>query len=228
MRRTVFPASAILVLLLAGVSAHEGDSLKQALKSFHDVLAGLVHGPAEKGDFAPVRAQAEEFARLRTGIMAASLPPKLAKRCPEISTRAQELSRAVDSLAMRAKEKAPDAAVRAAFESVHVAYRNLNGAMASLEDLFQAFHDVLHPLWHDAYPNKNAAAIKAETPKLKVRAKLILSTAEGADQAKVPGARSLLDAVTTLDEAVAAKDDMAVLEALRIVHEAYEKLAEGH
>ncbi len=103
-----------LALIVAAAPAQDcifktkdDDSLKQALKNFHDVLAGLVHGPAEKGDFAPVRAQAEELARLRTGIMAASLPPKLAKRCPDLSARAQELSRAVDSRAMRAKEKAP-------------------------------------------------------------------------------------------------------------------------
>jgi len=237
MRRILTLSFVTLVLFLGGAPGYsqdcifktkEDDSLRQALKDFHDLLSSLVHGPAEKGDFAPVRAQAGEFSRLRGGIMASTLPARLGKRCPEISAKAQELSKAVDSLATRAKENAPDAAVKAAFDSVHVAYRNLSGAMTSLDDLLQAFHDVLRPLWHDAYPNKDAAAIKAETPKLKVRAKLILSTAEGSDKPKAPGARKLLDAVATLDEAVAAKDDASVLEALRIVHDAYENLAGGH
>ncbi len=237
MQKTVLPSIAILLLILWGVPAsaqdcifkpREDDSLRQALKSFHDVLAELVHGPAEKGDFAPVRARAEELVKLRDGIMAAGLPTKLIKRCAEISARATDLSTGVDNLVAQSKANAADAAIKAAFDSVHAAYRSLNSAMVSLEDLLEAFHDLLHPLWHDAYPNKDAAAIKAETPRLKVRAKLILSTAESTDRSRAPVAKGLLDAVTTLEEAVAARDDMAVLEALRIVHEAYEKLVGGH
>ncbi len=237
MKRTVVPFGSTLFLVLLAVPASaqdcifkatEDDSLRQALKSFHDVLAGLVHGPAEKGDFGPVRARAQDLAKLRDGIMAAGLPSKLAKRCAEISARATDLSKGVDSLVAESKANAADAAIKTTFDSVHAAYRSLNSAMISLEDLLEAFHDLLHPLWHDAYPNKDAAAIKAETPRLKVRAKLILCTAESTDRSRVVGAKGLLDAVTTLEEAVAAKDDMAMLEALRIVHEAYEKLAGGH
>ncbi len=237
MQKIAVPVVSILLLILMGVPAfaqdcifkpREDDSLRQALKSFHDVLAGLVHGPAEKGDFAPVRAQAGELAKLRDGIMAAGLPTRLAKRCAEISKRATDLSAGVNTLVAQSKANAADEAIKAAFDSVHAAYRSLNSAMISLEDLLDAFHDLLHPLWHDAYPNKDAAAIKAETPKLKVRAKLILSTAESTDKPRSGAARGLLDAVATLEEAMAAKDDLAVLEALRIVHEAYEKLAGGH
>ena len=117
--------------------------------------------------------------------------------------------------------------VKAAFDGVHTAYRDLNSALTSLEELLEGFHEVMHPLWHDAYPKKDAAAIKAEAPKLKVRAKLILSTAQNIDKGKVAGAQKLLDAVTTLEEASAANDDASILEALRLVHEVYEKLAEG-
>ncbi|NWG12654.1 MAG: hypothetical protein HXY20_03870 [Acidobacteria bacterium] len=225
------------LFMLSGVPAcaqdcifktREDESLKQALKSFHDVLSELVHGPAEKGDFGPVRARAGELAKLRDGIMAAGLPARMVKRCAEISARATDLSKGVENLVAQTEANAIDAAIKTAFDTVHVAYRNLNGALTSLEDLLDAFHDLLHPLWHDAYPNKDAAAIKTATPRLKVRAKLILSSAQSTDKPKAPGAKNLLDAVTTLEEAVAAKDDLAILEALRMVHEAYEMLAGGH
>ena len=208
--------------------AQDDETLRQALKDFHDVLAELVHGPAEKGDFAQVRARAGELARLRTGIMSANLPTKLAKRCADISAKSKALSSAVDRLVAQSGSGSDHAALKAAFESVHLGYRTLNGAMTTLDDLLEAFHDLLYPLWHDAYPKKDAAAIKAEAAKLKVRAKLILGSAESSEKPRVPGAKALLDGVTTLEEAVAAKDDMAVLEALRLVHDAYEKLAEGH
>lgn len=227
---------AVVGLLLASTAARpqdcifkikNDDSLQKALKQFHDVMSSLVHGPLEKGDLGPVRAQAPEFAKHRDVIMAASLPPKLARRCPEISARAAELSRAVDRLIDEASSKAGDEAIKAAFDAVHAAYRNLNSAQTTLDDLLEAFHEILHPLWHDAYPAKDAAAVKAEIPKLKVRAKVIMSTAEASDKARVPGAKSLLETVAMLEEAAAARDDTALLEALRIVHDAYEKLAEA-
>lgn len=205
----------------------DDDSLQKALWQFHDVLRALVHGPLEQDDLGPVRIQAPELARHRDAILAAGLPSKLARRCPEISARAAELSRAVDRLLDQVSNKAGNEAVKTALDAVHTAYRNLNSAQTSLDDLLEAFHEILHPLWHDAYPAKDAAAVKAEIPKLKVRAKAILSTAQASDKAKVSGAKSLLEAVTALEEAAAAKDDAGLLEALRIVHDAYEKLAEA-
>ncbi len=59
----------------------DDDSLKQALKNFHDVLSALVHGTAEQGDFTAVRAKSGELAGLRDGIMAAGIPASFAKRC---------------------------------------------------------------------------------------------------------------------------------------------------
>ncbi|MFH1574829.1 MAG: hypothetical protein ABIG68_12660 [Acidobacteriota bacterium] len=237
MYRRLIPGFAFLLLWTAASGAYAQDcvfktqadeSLRQALKNFHDAMSQLIHGPAEQGDFAPVKAKAGELAALRDGIMAANLPEKLARRCADISAKAGELSKAVDDLAAQARRNAGDEAMKTALDAVHTAYRNLNSAQTTLDDLLEAFHDVMHPLWHDAYPDKDAAAIKKEIPKLKVRAKLILSTAENAEKGRTAGARSLLEAVTTLEEAAAAQDDMAVLEALRIVHDAYEKLAEGH
>ena len=60
------------------------DSFKKAMSSFHDVMSGLVHGAAGKGDVAEVRTKAADLARLKDGIMASALPVNLGKRCPEI------------------------------------------------------------------------------------------------------------------------------------------------
>jgi hypothetical protein len=198
------------------------------MNDFHDVMRALVHGPAEKGDFTQVRARAKEFEKLRDGILAAHLPPKLSARCGEISAKARALSAAVDDLIAQSLAGAGnDESMKSAFDKVHTGYRELNSSLTTLDDLLDAFHDTIHPLWHDSYPNKDATAIKKEIPRLKVRARLILRTAEASDKTKVKGANSLLEAVTLLEEAGAADDDLAVLEALRLVHDAYEGLA-GH
>jgi len=227
-------AAVLLTLGVPGVlgqncifETNDDESLRLSLKSFHDVMAALIHGPAEKGDFSQVGAKADELAKLRTAIMSASLPAKLAGRCADISAKATELSKAVDNLAAQGKAKSDDKTMKAALDAVHVAYRNLNSSLTTLDDLLDAFHTVLHPLWHNAYPKKDTAAIKEAIPKLKVRARLIVATADGADKAKLPGAQKLLESVTTLEEAAAAKDDLAILESLRIAHDNYESLAEG-
>jgi hypothetical protein len=87
-----------------------------------------------------------------------------------------------------------------------------------------AFHDVLHPLWHDLYPRKDYNGIKARVPELKARA---------ADLTAVnlpPGARAkraqrdaLIKAVGDLD--AAKQDDRKFAKAFAKVHDAFEKLA---
>ncbi len=203
------------------------ESFSQALKSYHEVMAALVHGPADKGDLSQVRARADELVKLSKGILDAGLPDKLYKRCAEISAKAKELAQASDGLLARSRADSANEAMKGGLERVHNAYRDLNSALTTLQDLLDGFHDVLHPLWHEAYPKKDVAAIKAQIPKLKVRAKLILSTAETREKNRVAGAKGLLEAVTTLEEAAAANDSASILEALRVAHDAYEKLAEG-
>lgn len=203
------------------------ESLSQALRLFHETMAALVHGPADKGDYTQVRARAEELVRLSRGVTGANIPEKLAGRCAEISVKARELGAAADNLLAQSRASGGNEAMKAGLDRVHAAYRELNGSLTTLQDMLDAFHDLLHPLWHEAYPTKDVAAIKKDVPKLKVRAKLILSTAESREKARVAGAQSLVEVVTTLEEAAAADDSPSILEALRIVHEAYEKLAEG-
>jgi len=203
------------------------DSLTQALKRFHEEMAALVHGPADGGDYTQVKARAEELVKLSRGVAAANISEKLATRCGELTSRARELTDATANLLAQSRANAGAEAMKAGLDRVHAAYRGLNGALTTLQDMLDGFHDLLHPLWHEAFPNKNTAAIKTEVPKLKVRAKLILSTAESREKSRAAGAKSLLDAVTILEEAAAVDDNPSILEALRIVHEAYEKLAEG-
>lgn len=205
----------------------EDDSLRQSLKGFHDVLSSLVHGPAAKGDFGPVKEKAATLSEWREKILASNLTAQLAKRCGEISARASSLSGTVDKLVAEATADSSDEVMKAALDEVHNAYRDLNNSLTTLEDLLEAFHDVMHPLWHEAYPDKDVEAIKAAIPKLSVRAKLIVATAESTEPSKLTDARSLLEKTELLTEAGKADDELAVLEALRITHDAYEKLAEG-
>jgi hypothetical protein len=205
----------------------DDDSLRMTLGDFHDVMSQVIHGPAGQGDYGAVAKQAPELARLKDVVMKSSLPTNLAGRCSEISAKATELSKAVDQLVAASRPGDGNASIKPALDRVHRAYQDLNGSLTSLEDLLDDFHTLIRPLWHSAYPKKDVTAIKAAAPKLRIRSRLIVATAEKLAPARVEKAKKLQDATGMLDEAIAADDSPSILEALRIVHDSYEQLAEG-
>ena len=205
----------------------DDDSLRMALGEFHDVMSQLIHGPAGQGDYGAVAKQAPELARLKDDVMESSLPKNLEGRCGEISAKATELSTAVDQLVAASGSGDDSDSVKPALDRVHRAYQDLNGSLTTMEDLLDDFHTLIRPLWHGAYPKKDVAAIQAAAPKLRIRSRLILATAEKLAPARVDKAQKLQDATGMLDEAIAADDGPSILEALRIVHDSYEQLAEG-
>jgi hypothetical protein len=213
---SLLPAS--LMAQECGFKIGQDDGLRLALRDFHEVMAELVHGPAAQGDLAAGRSRADELSRRRDQLIASNLPEHLAPRCAEISTKVDILSTAVDDFVQADGSES----MQVALDQMHTAYRELNHSLTTLSSLLEAFHDILHPLWHEAYPERNVQAIKAQIPKLKVRSKLILSTARSREPSKIPVAETLLESVTMLEEAAAADDDLALLESLRVVHDAYE------
>ncbi len=205
----------------------DDDSMRGSLGDFHDVMSKLIHGPVGQGDYGPVKQQAPELLRLKEAVMESSLPKNLAGRCSEISAKASDFSSAVDQLAAASKPGGNEAAVKAALDRVHRGYQALNSSLVTLEDLLDDFHTLVRPLWHSAYPKKDVAAIEAAAPKLRIRSRLILATAEQMAPEKVEKAKKLQDATGMLSDAIAADDDSSILEALRVVHDSYEQLASG-
>jgi hypothetical protein len=93
----------------------------------------------------------------------------------------------------------------------------------------KAFHDVLHPVWHDTREKKDWAGVCAAAPKL-------AETAAAVKLAKVPAnmkdrraqfstlAEKMADVAEDLRDQCNPKDDKGTEEQLTKVHEAFEKL----
>jgi hypothetical protein len=225
--------AAALILALTVISTAQDcifqigddDSLEQALTSFHDLMAEMLHGPVEEGDLTPIRDRIVELTAARDAVLAANLPSKYSDNCADISVAAKAFSDSINSLTELVELQAEDDEIKQAFMKVHDTYQGLREAMIQPEEMIEALHEIIHPLWHDSYPAKDTDAIKEGTPKLKIRAKLLLSIAERIENPEmVKATKDLLEAITTLEEAITADDDLAILEAFKLVHDAYHGL----
>lgn len=205
----------------------DDDSLKTAIEAFHDIMAELWHGPIPDGNMDPVRKQISELLSRRDAVMSANLPEEYSDRCAAFSEKAAEFTASVENLAQIVNGESEDSEIKDAFSMMHDAYRAMREALITPREMIEAFHDILQPLWHESYPEKDVEAIKAGIPKLKVRARLIVVFAERAnDMDLVKLATVLLEATETLDEAARADDDVAILSAFEVVHDAYHEIGD--
>ena len=233
MRKTLL---ATILILTAAVAVNaedclftmgDDDSLDKALEAFHDIMAELVHGPVEEGNMQAVREEIGDLVNAKDAVMAANLPTKFEKHCGDISASAKTFFASVDALKQAAESNGSDEEIKEAFSKIHDSYRALRQALILPEEMIEAIHEILQPLWHEAYPAKDIEAIKAGVPKLKVRTKLLVTVAARLEDAELKAAAgNLLESITTLEEAVAADDGTAILAALELVHEAYHQLGE--
>lgn len=91
------------------------------------------------------------------------------------------------------------------------------------------FHEVMHPIWHTAYPSKDIEALKGFVEEVNQKAEKIYN-------AKLPGilrekeakwkkgVEEFKAAVEKYNEAAQSSDDQALLEAAEILHTKYENL----
>ena len=92
-----------------------------------------------------------------------------------------------------------------------------------------AFHDIIYPIWHTAYPEKNYADLRSYVPEIK-------SLAEKIYAAELPGilrdketkwkrgVAELKKAVDDYAAAASGTDDGALLQAAEVLHARYEML----
>jgi hypothetical protein len=91
------------------------------------------------------------------------------------------------------------------------------------------FHEIIYPIWHDAYPAKDYSALKSFVPKIK-------SSVESINKAKLPGIlrdkevewKTMLDELNTSAQnyytAANNNDNEALLSAAERIHTAYERM----
>lgn len=92
-----------------------------------------------------------------------------------------------------------------------------------------AFHEIIYPIWHTAYPDKDYAALRSSAPEVK-------SLAEKVYGAQLPGIlrdkqgkwdQSLAEFRKSVDSylaAAAGTDDAALLDAAEVLHARYEMM----
>jgi hypothetical protein len=93
----------------------------------------------------------------------------------------------------------------------------------------EAFHEIIYPIWHTAYPEKDISALKGFVPEINklagriFEAKLpgILRDKEGKWQA---GLAEFKKSVEAYNAAAKAADDQALLNAAEVLHARYEML----
>ena len=107
----------------------------------------------------------------------------------------------------------------------HVMPEELKAEVPALE----AMHEVIMPMWHDAWPKKDTKAIAAATPELErhlaaVQAAKLPGILRDRQSAWDDGVRALASGVAGYKAAALANDDPALLSAAERVHMQYEKL----
>ncbi|HOW86771.1 MAG TPA: hypothetical protein P5119_10605 [Candidatus Aminicenantes bacterium] len=96
-------------------------------------------------------------------------------------------------------------------------------------DELAAFHEVIYPIWHTAYPEKDIAMLKSLVPQVdELAAKIYAAKLPGIlrdKQAKYDaGLAGLRQAVEAYDAAAKGSDDKAMLDAAEALHARYEML----
>ncbi len=90
-------------------------------------------------------------------------------------------------------------------------------------------HEVIFPLWHEAWPNKNYPMMKDLLPQVqghvkKVQAAELPGILRDRKAAWDEGVKSLAEATARYEKAVAANDEKGMLDAVEALHSRYEGL----
>lgn len=125
----------------------------------------------------------------------------------------------------KAAEKTEKKAEPACDDHSHATEAELAASVPELSDL----HEVVYPLWHTAYPNKDYAMIKELLPEAR-------ELTDKLDKAKLPGILrdkqeawdkgklELQHSLQSLDEAVKSNNEEEMLKQTELFHANYEKL----
>jgi hypothetical protein len=233
-RAGVFPSIALFLMPIALSAAEcvfelaDDDSLRQAMDELFAQMAILEHGAYQQGDLSEIREMYGVLVEARDELMAAHFPATEARKCPGFSTKALLVSAQVDLLAKTVEDQADDAKVRLAFDALHEALCSMREAMFTAGDLIEGIHDIIRPMWHEAYPARDVEAIRQSLPKLAIRAKLLANFVEQQklDHLEAPVAK-FIASLDLMEDAVAADDEFAIFASLEQVHRAFHRLSEA-
>lgn len=236
----IFVLSLFMVLALGLTSCGQkkeqksgGEALKLAVRDFRPTLLQL-DTILTVGDIQAARDTLAVLMQKFDKIESAEIPDRLKDNADKVESQIAALAMALDQLSMLLDNPsltAIDTVVLNSYRSVRMNFSRLGGLLRFKIPELISFHDeVLHDIWHEAFPNNDIAAIKAAVPAFKEKAEALSNIqwpeALGAQvdeiKAKVV---ELQNAVTDLELACQGDDVEAIKQATDKVHSLYERIA---
>ncbi len=228
----------LLTLLLVSCAPKKteiagGEALKVAAKEFQPTLINL-DAALKAGDIQAAKDTLNLLSQKFEKIKAAEVPARLAENAEKVKSQVEALSTAMAELstALTSPEiTSIDSTVLNSYTAVRMNFSRLGGLLRfKIPELISFHDDVLHDIWHEAYPNNDIAAIKAAVPAFKEKAAALANVqwpeALG-DQTEVIKGKvtELQNAVNELEAACQSDDPEAIKKATEDVHSLYEKMA---
>lgn len=180
--RFVVRASLIVVIFLSlflfifGCStdqeAIKGEALKLAAKAFQPTMMNL-EKVLQQGNIEAARDTLNLLTQKLAAIKAAEIPDRLAENAENVQSRVDALATSLDELqsALAQPDLAQiDSTIMEKFDTVHINFSRLGGLLRVKIPELVAFHDVLHTVWHDYYPNDQIDSIKVSVAQFKEKA----------------------------------------------------------
>lgn len=103
------------------------------MDAFHAVLGGTFHPAADKGDFAPLKANAQVLADKAKTWLASTAPASCAK--PEQKQTITTIATLTSELAKKVKGDTPDADLKAAITAIHDNFEKVETACGEMKGM---------------------------------------------------------------------------------------------
>jgi uncharacterized protein YukE len=217
-----------LLLVSCGPKKAEIEPLKVAAKAFQPTMMNLKKILTE-GNIAAAKDTLALLTEKFAAIEAAEIPARLTENSEKIQSQVAALATSLDELtsALTQPELAAiDSSLLEKFKTVNTNFARLGGSLKVKIPELISFHDVLHTLWHDYYPNDQIDSIKTLVPEFKEKSTALNAIqwpdvlAGDADQLNQK-IKDLQQSVEDLEAACQGDDAEAIKKASEIVHEKY-------
>lgn len=198
------------------------------IREFHDVMAPVWHSLLPDGDYKGVREKVPEFKKSMELLLASEVPEYYMHVRDEFTARRLALAKSVTHLDTIAMADDNDH-LAVAVEEMHTAFEQMARVLAPRMREIDKFHLVLYPLWHQALPKSDFAAIKASLPLLQAKMDTLIN-APIPEQFKeretviVEKRAELKKSVDALDLVCKEGKDEQIADKLTVMHESFRAL----
>ena len=221
----------MLFVVSCGPKKAEIETLRVAAKSFQPTMMNLGN-ILKEADVAAAKDTLILLTEKFAAIKAAEVPARLAENTEKIQSQVDALSASLNELTtaiMLPELTEIDSTIIKKFDALRTNFSRLGGSLKVKIPELVAFHDVLHTVWHDYYPNDQIDSIKAIVPQFQEKAAALNSiqwpaVLAGETEQLNQKIKELQQAVDEL-EAICQGDDVeAIKKATSAMHDAYRNI----